>query len=903
MFTQKYHWFDDFYFTATVDNKGKQTLQITIKDEDGCVKDSKKLRCIHTAISKITPERAAEYRDSAIELTDIIDAESMEAAKEIQLNSEEAFKAFKSWVAGIAEMGIEALVVQIEIESLAKFSYPIATPLLKFTAKHNFECLILLIERIAEICWLGNAYHESSLKANFVMINKILSTLTAAKRLKILQHILSCGFPGGTVFNAFKRFRSTLVRLILDQGDPDMISQVYPFMDSSHMEAFARLPNGSLFEEYASLIHNGDYRVRRAVAANPNAVKLEEYTSLIDDGDYQVQRAVAANPNAVKLEEYTSLIYNGHRQVRQAVAANPNAVKLEEYTSLIHNGDYLVRQTVAANPNAVKLEEYTSLIHDIAFQVQRAVAANPNAVKLEEYTSLIHNGHFRVRQAVAANPNAVKLEEYSILVTDEEPVVRESIALNPEAIHLKNFSLLLSDSYPGVRAYIFFNPAAAKIDGLLPLVIEKVQGLKTRKIRKILGNYSSFIKPEESLVSDYYEAWRFGVVNKSDSLNYLQEMSLFELNKFSKDSKADEFFCRYIKNEVEKDRIETIKLFEQFQARLPEVRNTYGLCQQTGTPLSKMYKYLVPKICYTPPYIVKKIPKRRGGFRTLQIPYTGQMRIQRWILDNILIRVTPHQCAHGFIPEKSTKTNAAPHVGKKLIIKMDLKNFFPSIRQDKVFRVFLSLGYTREFALILSHLCTVCYFTTFSYIKREWRRKNRPDKARTIYNPTTTRFLPQGGPASPYLSNLAFYEADIDLKKLCDKHEVSYTRYADDLTFSTNNQSFATSKFISEVFRIVVEHGFGVNKKKTKVLRPNMQQRVCGLVVNSSIHVPRKFHNQIRGMLHRAETYDFDNSEVLEEYKNKLLGMISYVHGIQAAKSEKYMERFNEIEWRVRNMN
>lgn len=182
---------------------------------------------------------------------------------------------------------------------------------------------------------------------------------------------------------------------------------------------------------------------------------------------------------------------------------------------------------------------------------------------------------------------------------------------------------------------------------------------------------------------------------------------------------------------------------------------------------------------------------------------------QRWILKNILSCVEIKDCVHGFVKGKSIVTNAKCHVAKKEILCLDISDFFPSTKLSKVIDVFKKLGYIDAVAEYLATLCT--------------------------YNGE----LPQGAPTSPALSNIIFTTIDEQLMLFAKENDLTYTRYADDLTFSTNSNNI--EEFIDEIECIINEFGYTLNKNKTHIMKDNYRKMVTGLVVNETVKVPKKF--------------------------------------------------------------
>lgn len=187
----------------------------------------------------------------------------------------------------------------------------------------------------------------------------------------------------------------------------------------------------------------------------------------------------------------------------------------------------------------------------------------------------------------------------------------------------------------------------------------------------------------------------------------------------------------------------------------------------------------------------------------------------------------PKAPVHGYTLNRSIITNAEGHVKKKFVLNIDLENFFASINFGRVRGMFMAKPYALppEVATVLAQIC--CY-------------KNA---------------LPQGAPSSPIISNMICAKLDKQLTDLSKIHKCHYTRYSDDLTFSTNRSNlFSNVLFIDSIYNIIKSNGFTVNPSKTRLRRRNSRQGVTGLVVNEKVNVDRRFIKKIRAMMHQWKT-------------------------------------------------
>lgn len=252
------------------------------------------------------------------------------------------------------------------------------------------------------------------------------------------------------------------------------------------------------------------------------------------------------------------------------------------------------------------------------------------------------------------------------------------------------------------------------------------------------------------------------------------------------------------------------------------------LAEYIGVPLKQLADvlYVTDRSRF---YTTKVIAKASGGTRTLHA-VSGKLKpLQRKALDQLQHDFPPSPRAHGFVPGRSIITNAIPHRRKKVVVKLDLVDFFPSIRFARVFGLFQAppFRFGREAALTLAQLACV---------------------------PEDNGPLPQGGVLSPYIANVICRRMDQRLTTIAREHHCSFTRYADDLTFSTNDvRHLDAEDFIARVQEVVASNGFAINTAKTRILRPSDRQIVTGIVVNDGLNVSRKYLRSLRAILHNME--------------------------------------------------
>ena len=223
------------------------------------------------------------------------------------------------------------------------------------------------------------------------------------------------------------------------------------------------------------------------------------------------------------------------------------------------------------------------------------------------------------------------------------------------------------------------------------------------------------------------------------------------------------------------------------------------------------------------------VPKRTGGNRTIHAVREPLRWLQRTALEKLEAEFKPSFYAHGFTKKHSILTNASYHQRKKLIIKFDIKDFFPTINFGRVLGLFkgapFHFGHTA--ALTLAHISCI---------------------------EGKTSFLPQGGAMSPYVANMLCRRMDKRMSELASEHKCSFTRYADDLTFSTNDvNKFSPEKFIDLVYKIILEEGFEPNILKTKIMTKRDRQVVTGIIVNDGYNVNREYVRGLRSILRNCK--------------------------------------------------
>ena len=307
-------------------------------------------------------------------------------------------------------------------------------------------------------------------------------------------------------------------------------------------------------------------------------------------------------------------------------------------------------------------------------------------------------------------------------------------------------------------------------------------------------------------------------------------------------------------------RIDTVgELAERFEldpGQLAWLADVRGL-ERTASPKLRNYTYV-------------RVPRAHGPPRVIERPKARLKEIQRAILRDVLAWIPVHDAAHGFVRGRSARTHASAHLGRRLVMRFDLEDFFASVSAARVYGIFRTAGYPGVGRARADRAV---------HERRAGGRAGVGRLARRLAAP----HLPQGAPTSPALANLAAYRLDCRLAGF----GVTYTRYADDLVFSTDRNLRRL-----RVEAIARDEGFRVNAAKTRVMGRGSRQTVTGVVVNVRPNVPRAEYDRLKAILHRAAhdgPGDLDPAYVM--------GRIAWVESLNPARGAKLRARFAAIRW------
>lgn len=294
-------------------------------------------------------------------------------------------------------------------------------------------------------------------------------------------------------------------------------------------------------------------------------------------------------------------------------------------------------------------------------------------------------------------------------------------------------------------------------------------------------------------------------------------------------------------------------------------------------------------------YHYRVLAKKSGGIRLIESPKPRLKELQRRILALILNKIPCHGAVHGFLKGRSIKTFTAPHVGRRVVLRMDLRDFFPSVSGVRIQTFFRTAGYPEQVADLLGGICTN------AVPRNVWDgcdvEVNRLWEARALY---ARPHLPQGAPTSPALVNICAYRLDCRLAGLAKSEGAEYTRYADDLAFSGGEEfDRGVERFSTHVAAILQEEGFHVNHRKTRIMRQGVRQHLAGLVTNQHLNVRRADFDRLKAMLTNCERLGFEgqNREAHPAFRAHLEGRVGFVESINPAKGKRLRAIFERIAW------
>ncbi|MBR6284150.1 MAG: RNA-directed DNA polymerase [Muribaculaceae bacterium] len=270
-----------------------------------------------------------------------------------------------------------------------------------------------------------------------------------------------------------------------------------------------------------------------------------------------------------------------------------------------------------------------------------------------------------------------------------------------------------------------------------------------------------------------------------------------------------------------------------------------------------------------------QIPKKSGGFRNILSPCGELKEIMHtlaFILKELYVATPP---AMAYIAGKSIVDNACCHLGRNYVFNVDLSDFFPSITAMMVEHHLVKIGVSPLVATVIATLCTYP----------------------TIIDHHVVNIVPQGAPTSPVISNICATTLDHRLSGLAKRFHLSYTRYADDITFSSNHNVYhPDGDFMIELCRIIDECHFTINRNKTHLQKRGDRQMVTGLLVCEKPNVGRKFIKDLRAHIHKIK---FEEEPTLHDI-NVVRGKLNFLRMVKGAEDTTYLSHIKKLNMAIK---
>ena len=292
-------------------------------------------------------------------------------------------------------------------------------------------------------------------------------------------------------------------------------------------------------------------------------------------------------------------------------------------------------------------------------------------------------------------------------------------------------------------------------------------------------------------------------------------------------------------------------------------------------------------------YRYRWLAREYGPDRLIEMPRLRLREVQRRIHTGLLRHVPLHAAAQGFVRGRSALTHARLHVGAAWVLRLDLAQFFCHVTAPRVRGVFELLGYSAPVARMLAALCT-------NRVPGDVLQSAPHALAWSQRQNLREAHLPQGAPTSPALANLVSFGLDVRLAALARKHAATYSRYADDLTFSSSTWTrAAAARCARTASEIAAECGFVVNPRKTLLMGAQHAQVVTGVVVNRHPNLARRDYDRLKAIVHNCLRFGpaAQNHAEHPNFRAWLHGSLAQAAAINPAKTAPLLRDFARIRW------
>ncbi len=264
-------------------------------------------------------------------------------------------------------------------------------------------------------------------------------------------------------------------------------------------------------------------------------------------------------------------------------------------------------------------------------------------------------------------------------------------------------------------------------------------------------------------------------------------------------------------------------------------------------------------------YHTYRLPKKSGGNRTITVPDSRLKQLQRRLLDRGFNHIRLHEAVHGFRRGHSIATNAAAHVGQQMVVNVDICKFFPSTKYQLIVTACQRVAGGKLSPRATMFLADLCSFRGA---------------------------LPTGAPTSPVIGNIVLTPVDRAVAKVCDRFNITYTRYADDLTFSGHGD---THRVIPFVDRCLADYGFKLEQKKINLFRRGRRQMVTGLVVNEKVNLPRRIRRRLRAAVDRRLRGNTPHWHDQPMSDQQLRGHLSILNMVDPAEARRHRRKLRKV--------
>ncbi len=341
--------------------------------------------------------------------------------------------------------------------------------------------------------------------------------------------------------------------------------------------------------------------------------------------------------------------------------------------------------------------------------------------------------------------------------------------------------------------------------------------------------------------------------------------------------------------------ISNSSLFQKSKFQL-YIHSLGHLCHYSGASYDYLRKVIRRQ---TDSYNIYPIAKRSGGQRYISAPIDELKDVQRWLNKHVLANVKPHWRCFSYHSEASIYDAAKEHCGSKWLIKMDIENFFDSVSEVVVYKLFRKLGYKPLLSFEFARICTIDPHFMNRRISKKWINYNT-DTNTLPYGRKSIKYfgkLPQGAPTSPAISNLIFNDLDEIFQKFSENNNLTYTRYADDLCFSSHDKAFSRecSKLLIDYCSLVLRtNGYAAKKLKTKIIPPGVRKVVLGLNVDHDApKLTKAYKKKLEDHIRCIEKFGAITHTEHKKF-NSVFGMLEHVLGlINHAKLIEYSYAIN----------